>query len=522
MQDIPLTRELVLIGGGHAHALVLRRWGMNPLPGARLTLIDPGPVAPYTGMLPGFVAGHYRRDEIDIDLVRLARFAGARLILARVTAIDRERRLIRTDTGRSLAYDVASVDVGITSAMPDLPGFSEHAVAAKPLQRLAERWETFLAGTRPARVTVIGGGVGGVELSMAMAHALHSAGRKADIRVLDRGTVLGDLPEPARRSLLSRLEAMRIATTPDTGVARIEADAVVLDDGTRLYSDLTVGAAGARAWPWLADTGLDLTQRYLNVDATLATSDPRIFAAGDCVHLTFAPRPKAGVYAVRAAPIIAHNLRAALTGGRMRRFRPQRDYLKIISLGARDALATKWGGAIGGPWVWRWKDRIDRRFMARLSDLPPMEAALPPERALGQDEGAAPMCGGCGAKVGGAILGRALAALPDLGRDDVRLLPGDDAALLTHGAEGQVITTDHLRAFTADPWLMTRITALHALGDVWAMGARPQAALMSVILPRMSAECRGRGWPRSSTPPRVSSAPRARRSRAVIPRWGRN
>ncbi len=486
MQDVPLTRELVLIGGGHAHALVLRRWGMDPLPGARLTLIDPGPVAPYTGMLPGFVAGHYRREEIDIDLVRLARFAGARLIPARVTSIDRDRRRISTDTGRTISYDVASVDVGITSAMDDLPGFAAHAVAAKPLHRLAERWTAFLEGTGPARITMIGGGVGGVELAMAMAHALRARGRDADLRVLDRGAILGDLPDRARRALLARLDVMRIDTVPDVGVARIEADGVVLEDGRRLASDLTVGAAGARAWPWLAETGLAVTHGFLDVDATLATSDPRIFSAGDCAHLTFAPRPKAGVYAVRAAPILAHNLRAALAGGRMRRFRPQRDYLKIVSLGGREALATKWGGAIGGAWVWRWKDRIDRRFMARLADLPAMDATLPRRHALGQDDGAGPMCGGCGAKVGGPILARALAALPDLGRDDVTMLPGDDAALLTQGTEAQVITTDHLRAFTADPWLLTRITALHALGDVWAMGARPQAALMSVILPRMS------------------------------------
>src|SRR6056297_3082474 len=94
--SLPLTRDLVLIGGGHTHALVLRKWGMAPLPGARLTLINPGPTAPYSGMLPGHIAGHYTREELDIDLVRLARFAGARLVLARATDIDPQAQVVTT------------------------------------------------------------------------------------------------------------------------------------------------------------------------------------------------------------------------------------------------------------------------------------------------------------------------------------------------------------------------------------------------------------------------------------------
>ncbi len=143
--DMPLTRDLLLIGGGHAHALVLRAWGMDPLPGARLTVVNPGPTAPYTGMLPGHVAGHYGRDDLDIDLVRLARFAGARLIDGAVDRIDADARRVTIAGWGDLAYDVASVDVGITGEMPQVPGFAEHGVGAKPLGRFADRWRGFLA-----------------------------------------------------------------------------------------------------------------------------------------------------------------------------------------------------------------------------------------------------------------------------------------------------------------------------------------------------------------------------------------
>ncbi|MBK5927611.1 selenide, water dikinase SelD [Rhodobaculum claviforme] len=143
-----------------------------------------------------------------------------------------------------------------------------------------------------------------------------------------------------------------------------------------------------------------------------------------------------------------------------------------------------------GAWLWRLKDRIDAKFMARLSDLPPMAAPpLPATVAAGvgaKHAGGKPLCAGCGAKVGAGALADALAALPVQTRGDLLTGAGDDAAVLRHGDGVQVMTTDHLRALTDDPRLMARIAAVHALGDIWAMGAAPQVALASVTLPRMS------------------------------------
>ncbi|MEM7644208.1 MAG: FAD-dependent oxidoreductase, partial [Pseudomonadota bacterium] len=173
--QIPLTRDLLLIGGGHAHALVLRLWGMNPLPGVRVTVINPGPTAPYSGMLPGHVAGHYTRDELDIDLVRVARFASARLIDGAVDGIDLDAKTVSVPGRDPIPWDVASIDIGIHSEMPDLPGFTDHAIGAKPLDRFAREWRAYReaanAGEIAKDIAIIGGGIAGVELSMAMAHA---------------------------------------------------------------------------------------------------------------------------------------------------------------------------------------------------------------------------------------------------------------------------------------------------------------------------------------------------------------
>lgn len=477
MTPYPFTQELVLIGGGHSHALVLRKWGMNPLPGARLTLINPGPEAPYTGMLPGYVAGHYDRDDLMIDMVRLARFAGARLILGAAQSVDLAAKTVTVPGRPPVAYDTLSINVGITSDLPDLPGFVDHATPAKPLFAFAHRWQQFRqsCGAAP-RVVMIGGGVGGVELALAIAHALQSDGKTPRITVVDRGAVLAEAAPGTARILRRALDRAQITLAEHTQITQITATDVVTSQGD-LPSDLTLGVAGARPPEWLRQTGLTLDQGFLTVNDRLQTSDPDVFAAGDCAALPD-PRPKAGVYAVRAAPVLAHNLRAALTDGALRSFRPQRDFLKLISLGPKSAVASKYRRAFAAPWVWRWKDRIDRTFMDQFANLAPMSAApAPAEAAKGLRDlmGAQPLCGGCGAKVGAGPLADSLD------------LPGDDAATLPAGDRTQVISTDHLRGFTLDPYLQGQISAVHALGDIWAMGAAPQAALAQITLPPMSA-----------------------------------
>lgn len=488
---LPQTTDILLIGGGHAHALVLRMWGMRPLAGARVTVVNPGPIAPYTGMLPGAVAGHYTRREMMIDLVRLARFAGATAILDRVIALDTANRTATLSSGRVLAYDIASIDIGIASDLPEIPGYSDHGVSAKPLGDYAARWEGFVASPPDdPRLVIIGAGVGGVELALASAHRLKAKGKRPLVTLIEQGaTALPGVSEATRNTLLDALKKSAITLKTGVTAQEISKDHVRLSDQSTLPSDFTLSVAGARPQAWLAETGLALHQGFLSVTPTLQTSDPSVFAAGDCAHLTHAPRPKAGVFAVREAPILFHNLRAAATDSWMREYAPQKDYLKLVSMGGKTAVADKFGLRTGGPWLWRMKDRIDRTFMEKFETFPKMSGPeLPSEYATGLLEALStkPMCGGCGAKVGSSALSQALSSLPPPQRADLVSGPGDDAAVLDFGVTRQVITTDHLRAFVTDPYLMARLAALHSLGDVWAMGAEPQVALAQITLPRLS------------------------------------
>ena len=252
--EIPLTQDLVLVGGGHAHALVLRKWSMNPLPGARLTVINPGPTAPYTGMLPGHIAGHYSRDTLEIDLVRLCRFAGARLILAHATDIDRKARQIIVEGQGPIAYDVGSIDIGITAQM-DIPGFSDHAVGAKPLDIYARRWRAFLdavkTGSVAPKIAIIGGGVAGCELSLAMAHALQQSGSPAQVTVIEAGPQISGVGGRARHRLLQAMHDAGVTLRINATVEKIEAGQVILGSQDPVQSSFTVGAAGAFPHAWV-------------------------------------------------------------------------------------------------------------------------------------------------------------------------------------------------------------------------------------------------------------------------------
>lgn len=491
IEPFPLVQDVVLIGGGHTHTLVLRTFGMDPLPGVRLTVINPDPAAPYTGMLPGHIAGHYTQDDLMIDLVRLARFAGARIIFDRATGIDRQARRIHLAERPPLSYNLCSIDIGIGSGLPEVTGFAKYGVAAKPLGTYVDRWKTFIDRALSAPIIVIlGAGMGGVELALASAHRLRATGSDPQITLIDRAkTVLPALGPSARNTILRELKQAGITLMLGTAAIAITENAVQLDNGTTLPSDFTLSVASASPQNWLSTTGLSLHQGFVTVSPTLQSSDPTIFAAGDCAHLSFAPQPKAGVYAVRAAPVLNHNLRAALTGQPLQSFHPQRDYLKLISLGGKNALADKFNLSANGAWLWRLKDQIDRKFMAKFADYPTMPRLLPinPVTGLAEAIGAKPLCGGCGAKVGANALSNALSHLPAPAHTDVISGPGDDAAILAYGTQKQVITTDHLRTTCNDPRLMARITAIHAMGDIWAMGATPQAALAQITLPRMSA-----------------------------------
>lgn len=487
------------MGGGHTHALVLKSLGMKPLNGARLTLISPAPTAPYTGMLPGYIAGHYTQEELNIDLFQLARFAGARLVLGEVVSIAPGARVLTTRAGRDVHYDIASIDVGITSNLSELPGFAEFAIPAKPLGPFAKAWENLVneikKHPRDPSITIIGGGVAGVEIALAMKHRLTSV-PACDPKVLileKSNSFLSDAAKKTQNVLLGALHDQQIELQSGVDIRSVAKGSVHLEGGKVVTSDFTVGAAGAQPHPWIADTHLELDNGFIQIDEFLrSTNDPSIFATGDCAHMAKSPRPKAGVFAVRQAPYLLRNIRAELEGGPFSAYQPQDGYLKLISMGDKTATADKFGLTLTGKTMWHLKNYIDKKFMNQFEKYPKMEPREHDAGAIESDLATklalAEMCGGCGSKVPASLLQNALNSLEVPKNNNVVTGAGDDAAVIRHSDAFQIVTTDHLRAFTLDPYLLTQTAIIHALGDIWAMGGAPHSILSSVTVPPSSSE----------------------------------
>jgi pyridine nucleotide-disulfide oxidoreductase family protein len=365
------VKRLVLVGGGHAHAIVLRAFGRQRPAGVDATLVTPFDRQLYSGMLPGWIAGHYPLEALSIPLAPLARAAGVNLVLDRVTGLDIERRDAITATGARLPFDALSLATGSDIATAGIAGV-EHALPLRPLEALVARWSTLatrLAEKTRSRVSVVGGGAGGVEVALAVAHRLRHI--SAQVQLVHAGVLLPGHGEAARRRAHAALLRAGVRVVP-AAVRRIAADHLEFDDGATLPTDATMLASGAAPAAWLATTPLARDPAgFVQVDATLrSVSHPQVFAAGDAAVQVDAPRPRSGVYAVRAGPPLADNLLRWARGAKPRRYTPQRAALYLLATGPRHAIASWRSLAWEGDWVWRWKDRIDRGFIAGFATSP--------------------------------------------------------------------------------------------------------------------------------------------------------
>jgi selenide,water dikinase len=484
----PLSRELLLIGGGHSHVAVVRAFGMRPVAGVGVTLVSRDVHTPYSGMLPGLVAGHYGFDDCHIDLRPLCEANGVRLIHAEVEAMHPASRTVRIAGRGTLRYDWASINIGSRPALGGIAGAATHGIGVKPIDRFLAHWlgllEDLRAHPRPCRLLVVGGGAAGVEIALSCAwRAREALGANAalfTVGIVNAAPVL--LPSHnalVRRYFVRELARRGIELHSRARVASADAQGVTLADGRRLEADQLVWAtqAGAAAWPAAAGLACD-AGGFIRVDDCLqSVSHPDVFAAGDIAALSD-PCPKSGVYAVREGQALASSLRRVVQSEAPVRYRAQRRFLSLVSTGDRRAVVSRGALFAAGRWAWRWKDRIDRAFMAMYR----AEPVAPPA------PGAAPAmrCGGCAAKIGGDALGRVLGDLARPPREGVEagMEIGDDAAVLVPPPGQRLVqSVDYFRGFVDDPFLVGQVSAVHALGDLLAMGARPHSALAIATVP---------------------------------------
>jgi selenide,water dikinase len=494
MAKLP-QRQVVLLGLGHTNTHIVKMWRMHPLPRAALTCINDFPVATYSGMLPGTLAGQYAPQEMQIDLVRLCAAARARFIQDRVVGLDHDRQLLHFADRPAVRYDALSIGVG---SRPVEPPEASIVQVIKPMQTFLARLDAALqqladtVGSRAWRIAVVGAGAGGMEILFCLPRRLRERFGDPPVEwtLVDRGDeILSDMPAGtitrARRILAERGVQLRLGQEV-VGVS--ERQEILLSDATQVPCDLIVWAVSARPQAILGELGLPTDERgFLATRDTLqSTGADTVFAVGDSGTCLSQPRPKAGVYAVRQAPVLWENLRLLLAEEPLEVWRAQHSFLSLLNTGDGQAILSYHGLATRGAWCWRLKDWIDRRFLEkhRQFEVPVMEAEMDAANLESTSEAMA--CGGCGCKLPAGALAGVLAGLeiPSSPHVVTGLEAADDVALLLPPAEGLLaVTTDFFTPPLNDPYLVGRIAALNALSDMHAKGCTTHTAQAIVAVP---------------------------------------
>ena len=525
MQLSVVLKDLVLIGGGHSHVHTIRSFGMTPMPGVRVTLISKDVDTPYSGMIPGYVAGYYTREQCHIDLLRLCSASKVRFIRAEACGLDPVKKEIYCKDKRPpISYDVTSIDVGITPKLPFSNPVVDSVTPVKPIDGFCARWDKILHRivstkplVRPVRIAVVGGGAGGVELAFAIHYrvltALQSLGHASardmvEVRIISRGGSLMQSHNRRVQQIIARLmqeKGIQVRLHSDIVHVERNGDETVLiaADGSRMACDEAIWCTSATAQSWIRESGLEVTDEgFVCVSDTLESVSTRdVFACGDVAHFVSSPRPKAGVFAVRAGPPLTANLRRRLSGQPLQPWTPQTQFLGIIGTGDEYAIASRGPLAIEGAHMWTLKDLIDNTWMdGYRGNLSGMSSAMATTNASYSDlditqeardalAQASMRCGGCGSKIGSNLLNSVLRRLRAddriTGRAEVRVGIGRDAALVSPPPAHtlQVQTVDFFRSFISDSYVFGRIAATHALSDVYAMNGEAISALATCVVP---------------------------------------
>ena len=501
----PDLKHLVLLGGGHAQVSVLKSMIMAPVKGLRVTLISRDILTPYSGMLPGYIEGLYTAKDITIDLSHLARLAGARFIHGTVEKLDAHRRKLTVQGYPEMGYDLLSINIGSSPDMGAIKGAEAHAIPVKPISQLLDNLHPLLDqntkdGSRKT-IAVIGGGAGGVEMALSLHQRLIvNEQRPLELCLIGRSPrVLSEFTPQAADKIMPVFKAKNIACHLGVSVDAITEDGVVLANGSVIKADHVLAVTAGRPASFLAESGLALDEKgFVAVDNTLqSTSHDSVFAAGDIASVIGAPRPKAGVFAVRAGPIFSENLRRHLLGEQLQHWQPQKNYLALVGTGGRHAMAVR-GRLVLRPsgMLWRLKEWIDRRFIEKFSDLPQMPQLSPsPLARLMTSQGhegeaalAAMRCLGCGAKTGFSDLDQGIAEAEAFLRAqgiafDQSIKTNADSAGIDLPQSKIVQSVDAISALVDDPFTLGRIAALHAMSDIFASHAKPHSALAILTLP---------------------------------------
>jgi NADH dehydrogenase FAD-containing subunit len=365
-----MAKHLVLVGGGHAHMMVLLRLGEFTGRGHRVTLVSSSDHHFYSGMGPGLLSGIYEPQQVWFNIRKMAEDRGAEFIEDDAVRIDPVRRLIILGSGREVNFDVASFNTGSQVPLEPLAAQPDGIITVKPIINLYRARREIIAeiAQRDLQIAVVGGGPAGVEIAANLWRLIRKKPHRADILLVGGGKILGEFPEKVCTIALDSLQKRAITVMEGTRAQAAEDGNLLLSNGTILRCDFIFMAVGVKPTPLFADSGLPTGEDGgLLVNPFLqSTAHPELFGGGDCISLSGNPLAKVGVYAVRQNPVLFHNLMAALEGGSLQPFRHVGEYMLIMNMGDGTGIVWKKNRVWDGRLAFLLKDFIDRRFMRKF------------------------------------------------------------------------------------------------------------------------------------------------------------
>jgi NADH dehydrogenase FAD-containing subunit len=366
-----MGKNLVLVGGGHAHMVTLRDLSLFSQKGHKVTVIGPSAYHYYSGMGPGMLGSTYIPEDIRFATQKEVEKNGGTFILDKASRIDPNTKTVFLESGGSVGYDVLSCNAGSYVPKTCVSEDKGDIFAVKPIETLLRAQARIIERSRTQKVviSIVGGGPSSAEIAGNILQLTKKNGAiLPEIRIFSGRGFMAKFPAKIRKKVLHSLTKREVHILEGSRVKEVQTGHLELESGEKFSTDLIFLALGVRPSDIFIKSGLPtgpdgglLVNKYLQ-----SPKYPEIFGGGDCIYFQDQPLNKVGVYAVRENLVLCHNLLATLEGKPLQAFDPGGGYLLIFNLGEGEGVLHKGWLTFDGKLAFLVKDYIDRKFMKKF------------------------------------------------------------------------------------------------------------------------------------------------------------
>ncbi len=492
-QDIPINNDLVLIGGGHSHIMLMMELTKKPIQGNRITLISNEIDTPYSGMIPGFIEGIYTWRETHIDLYKLCFKLDIRFINSEVLEISGTNKEIILKNRPKIKFDVLSINTGIQSNNKTIKGALKYSIPVKPISKLSNNFLNQIKKNN--NIAFIGGGPASVELALGLQKRFKNSKSNLKISIITgKNGLLSSFPQKTIKVAKQTLQNSKINVIEKVEVIEVQKDKLILSDKTKLKIEKSILSTNAMAPEWIKKSDIILNpNNFIIVNNKFQTNYDYVFAAGDVIDFNNQNLGKSGVFAVKSGKPLAKSIRGFIQKKVAVPYKFYKNYLSIIGLSNGLAIATKYHFTFTSKLSFMLKKLIDQNFVKKFNNLNQNNYSLftnlfkifdviiqkNNENIYTNNM----QCRGCAAKVDFNALKTTLKK---------EIITTSEDAINIKNYSKLYQSVDMINSIVSDPYLLGKIAANHAISDIIAVKSKVISALMILQLPFSNSEINSR------------------------------